>query len=152
MYGDNLMCFLHEDGSLNRFERKLHILNPKQIKKFKDAYADLPKNDAVDAFVIADNLRFGRVTAAVYLDDYRYKALQNLTRARFYAVQNLIREKQRFMNYLFMKCSGLAQEKVFSNNYGVAVFLSCVATLSLGITTTSNSRRSTSTSSNAHSH
>lgn len=74
----------------------------------------------MDAFVIADNLRFGRITTAVYMDDYRYKALQNLIRARFFAVQNLTREKQRFMNYLFMKCSGLAQEKVFSNNYGTA--------------------------------
>ena len=120
VYGDNLMCFLREDGALGRFERKFHVLNPKQVKKFKDAYADLPKNDAVDAFIIADNLRFGRITNAVYMDDYRYKALQNLTRARFYAVQNLTREKQRFMNYLFMKCSGLAQEKVFSNNYGAA--------------------------------
>lgn len=120
VYGDNLACFLREDGALARFERKLHVLNPKQVKKFKDAYYDLPKNDAVDAFVIADNLRFGRITAAVYMDDYRYKALQNLTRARFFAAQNLTREKQRFMNYLFMKCSGLAQEKVFSNNYGAA--------------------------------
>lgn len=120
VYGDNLMCFLREDGALGRFRRKLHVLNPKQVKKFKDAYSDLPKNDPVDAFVIADNLRFGRITTPVYMDDYRYKALQNLTRARFYAVQNLTREKQRFMNYLFMKCSGLAQEKVFSNNYGAA--------------------------------
>jgi transposase len=125
VYGDSLMCFLREDGALGRFERKLHILNPKQVKKFKDAYSDLPKNDPVDAFVVADNLRFGRITAPVYMDDYRYKALQNLTRARFYAVQNLTREKQRFMNYLFMKCSGLAQDKVFSSNYGataLAVF------------------------------
>lgn len=105
VYGDNLMCFLREDGALGRFERKLHVLNPKQVKKFKDAYADLPKNDAVDAFIVADNLRFGRITDEVYMDDYRYKALQNLTRARFYAVQNLTREKQRFMNYLFVKYS-----------------------------------------------
>ncbi len=125
VYGDNLMCFLREDGALGRFDRKLHILNPKQVSKFKQAYSDLPKNDPVDAFVIADNLRFGRITAPVFMDDYRYKALQNLTRARFHAVHNLTREKQRFMNYLFMKCSGLAQEKVFSNNYGataLAVF------------------------------
>jgi geranylgeranyl pyrophosphate synthase len=54
------------------------------------------------------------------MDDYRYKALQTLTRTRFFAVQNLTREKQRFMNYLFMKCSGLAQEKIFSNNYVAA--------------------------------
>lgn len=63
VYGDNLMCFLREDGALSRFDRKLHVLNPKQVKKFKEAYSDLPKNDPVDAFVIADNLRFGRITA-----------------------------------------------------------------------------------------
>ena len=120
VYGDNLMCFLREDGALARFERGLHVLNPKQVKKFKDVHPDLPKNDPVDAFVIADNLRFGRISNPVYMDDYRYKALQQLTRARFYAVQNLTREKQRFLNQLFMKCSGLAQEKVFSDNFGVA--------------------------------
>ena len=118
VYGNNLMCFLREDGALARFERKLYVLNPKQVKKFKDVHPDLPKNDPVDAFVIADNLRFGRITTPVWMDDYRYSALQKLTRARFYAVQNLTREKQRFMNYLFTKCSGLAQDKVFSDNFG----------------------------------
>ncbi|MEG2013467.1 MAG: hypothetical protein RR063_09740 [Anaerovoracaceae bacterium] len=52
------------------------------------------------------------------MDDFRYKALQTLTRARFDAVQNLTREKQRFGNYLFLKCSGLAQEKVLSQSTG----------------------------------
>ena len=121
VYGENLIFFLREDGALARFERKLFILNPKQVSKFKASYSDLPKNDPVDAFVIADSLRFGRIGNPIYnLDDYRYIALQKLTRARFYAVQNLTREKQRFMNHLFMKCSGLAQEKVFSDKYGVA--------------------------------
>lgn len=118
VYGENLMFFLREDNSLSRFNRKLHLLNPRQVKKFKDAYSDLPKNDATDSFVIADNLRFGRITREVYMDDYRYKALQTLTRARFFAVSNLTREKQRFANYLFMKCSGLSQEKVFSVTCG----------------------------------
>ena len=118
VYGDNLMCFLREDGSLGQFNRKLHMLNPKQVKKFKDAYSDLPKNDTIDSFVIADNLRFGRITAEVYMDDYRYQALQNLTRARFFCVQSLTKEKNRFLNNLYMKCSGLTQEKVFSDLYG----------------------------------
>jgi len=118
VYGDNLVCFLREDSALGHFNKNIHVLNPKQVKKFKDAYPDLPKNDAVDAFVIADNLRFGRIGNEVYIDDYRYKALQNLTRARFFTVQNLTKEKQRFMNYLFMKCSSLTQDKVFSNNFG----------------------------------
>jgi len=116
IYGDSLVYALREDGRLGRFHRKIHVLNPKQVKKFKDSYSDLPKNDFVDAFVIADHLRFGRISSEVYMDDYRYKALQTLTRARFYAVQNLTREKQRFANYLFLKCSGLAQEKILSQN------------------------------------
>jgi transposase len=120
VYGDNLVYFFREDGALARFERKLHILNPKQVKKFKGAYNDLPKNDPIDAFVVADNLRFGRIADAVYMGDYRYEALQNLTRARYYAVQNLVREKNRFTNYLFMKCCGLAQDKAFSDNFGAA--------------------------------
>ena len=118
VYGENLVFFLREDAALVPFNSKLHVLNPKQVSKFKEAYNDLPKNDYVDAFVIADCLRFGRINKELYLDDYRYKALQNLTRARFVAVQNLVREKQRFMNVLFKKYSSFTQEKVFSDNFG----------------------------------
>ena len=117
VYGDNLVCFLRENGSLTPYNRKIHVLNPKQVNKFKESYNDLPKNDSVDSFVIADCLRFGRINKEVYLEDYRYKALQNLTRARYLAVQNLTREKQRFMNVLFKKYSSLAQEKVFADTF-----------------------------------
>lgn len=117
VYGDNLVCFLRDDGSLTPFNKKIHVLNPKQVAKFKLSYNDLPKNDYVDSFVIADCLRFGRINKEVYLDDYRYKALQNLTRARFFAVQNLVKEKQRFLNYLFKKYSTMAQEKIFSDTF-----------------------------------
>ncbi len=57
------------------------------------------------------------------MDDYRYKALQTLTRARFYAVQDLTREKQRFANYLFLKCSGLAQDKDIKNTSATTLAL-----------------------------
>ena len=115
IYGDHLVHSLREDGSLGCFQRKIHVLNPKQVRKFKEAYPDLPKNDFVDAFIIADHLRFGRIASEVYMDDYRYEALKTLTRARFYAVQNLAREKQRFANYLFQKYSELAQNPDFKN-------------------------------------
>lgn len=119
VYGEHLICFLREDGAIASFQPKFHVLNPKQVKKFKDSFPELPKNDPVDAFIIADALRFGRISNEIYLDDYRYKALQMLTRSRFFAVQNLTKEKQRFLNYLFLKCSSLAQDKVFSNSFGV---------------------------------
>ena len=117
VYGDNLVYFLREDATLAPFNRKIHVLNPKQVNKFKESYNDLPKNDYVDSFVIADCLRFGRINKEVYIGDYRYKALQNLTRARYYAVCNLIKEKQRFMNVLFKKYSTMTQEKVFSDTF-----------------------------------
>ena len=112
------MYFLREDGSLAAHENRIHVLNPKQVKKFKEAYNDLPKNDFIDSFVIADCLRFGRINKAVYLDDYRYTALKTLTRARFYAVQNLAKEKQRLINIIFKKYSSLTQDKVFSDKFG----------------------------------
>ena len=117
VYGDNLVYFLKEDATLAFFDRKIHVLNPKQVNKFKESYNDLPKNDYIDAFVIADCLRFGRINKEVYMDDYRYKALQNLTRARYFAVTNLTKEKQRFINVLFKKYSTMTQEKVFSDTF-----------------------------------
>ena len=123
IYGDGLVCALREDGRLGRYQRKIHVLNPKQVKKFKDSYPDLPNNDWVDAFVIADHLRFGRIGKEVYMDDYRYKSLQTLTRARFDVVQNLMREKQHFANYLFLKCSGMAQDKDIANSSATTIAL-----------------------------
>lgn len=123
IYGDGLVCALREDGHLGQYQKRIHILNPKQVKKFKDSYPELPKNDWVDAFVIADHLRFGRIGKAVYMDDYRYKSLQTLTRARFDVVQSLTREKQRFANYLFLKCSGMVQDKGIANSSATTIAL-----------------------------
>lgn len=66
IYGNHLVHSLREDGTLGRYQRKIHVLNPKQVSKSKKAYPDLPKNDWVDAFVIADCLRFGRIRSEVY--------------------------------------------------------------------------------------
>ena len=56
VYGDNLVYFLREDATLAPFNRKIFVLNPKQVNKFKESYNDLPKNDWVDSYVIADCL------------------------------------------------------------------------------------------------
>ena len=119
-YGDHLVYFLKENAELAKFNRSIHVLNPKQVKKFKDTYNDLQKNDYIDSFVIADCLRFGRINKEVYMDDARFKALQLLTRQRFFVVQSLTVEKQRFLNVIFKKYSSLAQNKVFSNTFGAS--------------------------------
>ena len=80
-------------------------------------------DDWVDAFVIADHLRFSRIGKEGCMDDYRHKALQTLTRARFDVVQNLTGEKQYFASHLFLKCSGIAQDKVISTSSAIIALM-----------------------------
>lgn len=117
VYGEPLVHFLKQDAGIGSFKPSIHVLNPKQVNAFKKAYPDLPKTDDIDAWVIAENLRFGRINQEVYMDD-RIIALKKLTRARFYAARNLTREKNHFLNNLFLKFSSLTQEKVFSDQFG----------------------------------
>ena len=35
VYGDNLVYFLREDATLAHLDKKIHVLNPKQVKHFK---------------------------------------------------------------------------------------------------------------------
>ena len=53
--------YLRETDLIPRFEKAVRLLNPKQVSQFKKSYAELPKTDGIDSFVIADSLRFGRI-------------------------------------------------------------------------------------------
>jgi transposase len=118
VYGESLIYYLKEDGNLGKFQKKIFVFNPKNIKNFKEIYTEIPKNDPMDAFIIADAIRFGRCGKELQMNDYRYRALQTLTRARYHAVSSLAREKQYFSNHLFLKFSELSQSGIFSNNFG----------------------------------
>lgn len=117
IYADHLAVFLRQDGFLKKWNIKVTVLNAKQVKAFKEAYPELPKDDNIDTLIIADFLRFGRISKEVSLDE-KYLALRNLTRARFQVAMNLSREKTRFLNTLFYKFSSLDSANVFSNTFG----------------------------------
>lgn len=117
IYADHLASFLRGDDFLKKWSVKVLVLNAKQVKAFKEAYPELPKDDNIDTLIIADYLRFGRISKEVSLDE-KYIALRNLTRARFQVAQNLSREKTRFLDTLFYKFSSLDSSNVFSNTFG----------------------------------
>jgi transposase len=117
IYADHLAAFLRNDAFLKKWNVKVHILNAKLISKFKESYPELPKNDDIDTFIIADYLRFGRISKEVNRDE-KYIALRSLTRARFQVAQNLSREKTRFLETLFYKFSSLDSSKIFSDTFG----------------------------------
>ena len=113
----HIQMFLAEEPNLAPFNPQIYSFNPKIVSKFKESYLDLPKNDWVDAWVIADRLRFGRLPENCQVD-FRFLPLQRLTRFRCHLVESLTREKNYFLTNLFLKFSTLAQGEVFSNTFG----------------------------------
>mgnify|MGYP000962524769 FL=1 len=117
VYGWHIQHILADSPLLKPYHPNIICFNPKIIERFKESLGNLPKNDYVDANTIAERLRFGRLPKSCPVD-FRYLALQRLTRHRFHIVDNIVREKSYFLSNLFLKFSGLCQEKVFSNNFG----------------------------------
>jgi len=119
VYSWHPAMYLHEDEVLKARKTKVFTINPKLINKFREAYADLDKTDRLDAWIIADRLRFGRLTTTIVMQE-RYLALQRITRMRFHLVHNLTREKQYFLQHLFYKCNAFRSE-VESSVFGNAI-------------------------------
>ncbi len=114
----HLATFLSTHPDLLSRGLKCYTFNPRQVKKFKESYPDLGKDDWVDAMVIADRLRFGRLPAECYLDE-RYQPLQRLTRYRRHLISQLVREKQVALGYVYLKLSAYSLEQPLSDTFGV---------------------------------
>lgn len=117
VYGWHLQYFLADAPGLRPYSPSIICFNPKIVESFKSTLGDLPKNDRTDAFAIAERLRYGRLPHSASAD-FRYLALQRLTRHRFHIVENIVREKSYYLCNLFLKYSALCQDRVFANNFG----------------------------------
>ncbi|KGP76152.1 transposase [Desulfosporosinus sp. Tol-M] len=117
VYSWPLQMFLAEEPRLAPLQPQIYSFNPKVVANFKKAYVDLPKNDWIDAWVIAERLRFGRLPEGSQVD-FRYLPLQRLTRFRCHLIEMISREKNYFLTNLFLKFSTLAQGAVFSDTFG----------------------------------
>lgn len=113
----HLVDFLASSQALERYNPSIYQLNPKIVRNFKRAYPDKDKTDKVDAFVIADRLRFGRLPEP-YESHKPYLPLRRLTRYRFHLVEAIAREKAYFLTHLYLKFSGLSIERPFTSVFG----------------------------------
>lgn len=118
-YAWHLHLHLASSPELLNFNPLFYVLNPSVVKGFKKTYTHLPKTDDVDSFVIADCIRFGRVKPS-NLPDFRYAALQRLTRFRYHLIQNLTKEKNRALNLIYLKFSSYVSDNPFSDTFGKA--------------------------------
>lgn len=116
----HLASFLTTHPQLLSRGLRCYTFNPRQVKKFKESYPDIGKDDWTDAMVIADRLRFGRLPAECYLDE-RYQPLQRLTRYRRHLITQLVREKQVALGYVYLKLSACNTiERPLSDTFGVS--------------------------------
>src|SRR5699024_4242939 len=119
VYSFHPSMFLHHDESIRALGGQVLVMNPKQIANFKKSYSDMDKTDEIDAFVIADYMRFGRLPMSIVKEE-QYVALQQLTRARYNIIQQITKEKQRFLQYLSYKCNTFTED-VESSVFGKAM-------------------------------
>jgi len=119
VYSFHPSMFLHNDESIQALGGQVFVMNPKQIANFKKSYSDMDKTDEIDAFVIADYMRFGRLPMSIVKEE-QYVALQQLTRARYNIVRQITKEKQRFLQYLSYKCNTFTED-LASSVFGKAM-------------------------------
>lgn len=115
----HIVDYLSSSKLLSGYSPSVYQFNPKITAGFKKAYPDKDKTDVVDAFVVADRLRFGRLPEP-YEDSQPYFPLKRLTRYRYHLVSNIAREKNYFLTHLFLKYSSFAELSPFSNVFGKA--------------------------------
>ena len=119
LYWWHLYRYLQQDKKLHEvFSVNVYTINPKLIKRFHKVYQDLDKTDPIDAVVIADRLRFGKLYPSPLIDE-QYEPLKRATRFRYHLVTQLIREENYFFNYLFLKFSSWQKLEPLSSPFGV---------------------------------
>jgi transposase len=114
----HLAAALKDALSLAPFTPQIYALNPQLVHTFRANFGAVPKSDHVDAFLIAERIRYGRQLPAPYQLDARYAPLQRLTRFRCHLVQNLAREKRYFLSFLFLTFSTYGQVEPFGDPFG----------------------------------
>ncbi|MBU0492568.1 MAG: IS110 family transposase [Chloroflexi bacterium] len=113
---------LAQDPTLNQWPVELYAFNPRLTANFKKAYVDLDHTDPIDAFVVADRLRFGRDLPVPFQYDKTYLPLRCLTRYRYHVVHDLSREKSYCLAMLYLKASEYTRPgtQPFANVFGAA--------------------------------
>jgi len=108
VYSFHPSTFLTEDQDLKALNVEVVVMNPKAIHRFKGLF-DEDKTDQIDAYRIADFLRFDRFNVSL-LKEEQYMALQRLTRSRYQLICQLTEMKQHFLENLYYKCNTLTKE------------------------------------------
>ncbi|MDK2917974.1 MAG: hypothetical protein PWQ37_707 [Candidatus Petromonas sp.] len=120
-YSTHIANYLSSNEILLAYKPFVYCLNPKTVANYRKSFVDMDKTDPLDAYIIADFARCGRITSAPWRGS-QFLALQRLTRHRLHLVESITREKAYMVSNIYLKFSELATldkgEKPFSDTYG----------------------------------
>jgi len=120
-YSMHIATFLSSTDILMPYKPYVYCLNPKATANYKKSYISVGSTDPIDAFMIADFARVGRIRSEPWRGS-QFLALQRLTRHRLHLIEAITREKTYMLTNMFLKFSGLAVpsegNKPFSDKYG----------------------------------
>ena len=121
-YSTHIANFLASNERLLAYKPVVYCLNPKTVSNYRKSFVDMDKTDPLDAFIIADFARCGRITSQPWRGA-QFLALQRLTRHRLHLIECVTREKTYMVSKIYLKFSELAvidkQDRPFSNTYRV---------------------------------
>lgn len=122
IYSFHPAYFFSNDDELKELDVETDVINPRQTKKFHDVFEE-NKNDPVDAYFIAEYLRYGKYRVTIARQD-EYLALQRLTRARYEFTQSMVRAKQHFIETLYYRVNKLVtvdKDKINTSIFGATM-------------------------------
>ncbi|WP_352419786.1 IS110 family transposase [Proteiniborus sp.] len=120
-YSTHIANFLSSNEILLAYRPLVYCLNPKTVANYRKSFVDIDKTDPLDAYIIADFARCGRITSEPWRGA-QFLALQRLTLYRLHLVECVSREKSYMISNIYLKFSELSvldkEERHFSNTYG----------------------------------
>ena len=94
---------------------EINVINPIQSDSFRNMYIRQSKNDSIDAFIIAEVIRFGRFTTTSLAEEDML-ALRNLSRFRLFQVDAVADLKRKTISLLDQVFPEYA--RLFSDTFG----------------------------------
>ena len=122
VYSIHIANFLASCELLMPYKPYVYCLNPKMTANYRKSYVGMDKTDHMDAFLISDFARVGRIKKCTPWRGSQYLALKRLTRHRLHLAECITREKTYMVSNLYLKFSELQllddKYQPFSNIYG----------------------------------
>lgn len=121
VYSTHIANYLSSNELLLAYKPLVYCLNPKTVANYRKSFVDMDKTDPLDAYIIADFARCGRIKSAPWRGA-QFLALQRLTRHRLHLIESITREKSYMVSNIYLKFSEYAtldkEERPFSDTYG----------------------------------